>query len=455
MVRVSQFLTLLGLIWLVPATVVAQGIAAQGTPSGSGLIIELEQDANAIDLPTVFDDSGPLPEVPSNYASQNGVNASIASFQTAQFDAGSKAIKNDFTSFPDFDGGLTITGRSAALKIGGYVKADLISDFDAIDSTDTFNTGAIAIGQPDRRNSRFHARQSRLSFDSRWNVAQDVARAFVEVDFFGAGSGSNDALRLRHAYGALGNLTVGQTWTTFTDPSAVPHTLGTEGAVSNVNRRQGLLRWQRPLWTDSLSFALAVEDPRITIEVPENVNGELRTETPDFVTRLRLEEDWCEFQIAMVLRELGFQPTGQSVVIETAWGFNFTGSVLFQEETKVYYQITFGEGIGSYRGSPDVVATGPLSAEILPVFGWMLGLKHSWSERLTSNMTYSELHLEDIPGQSQDNLRSTSYFAINLIQNPYERVFWGMEYLHGVRSNQSFASDDANRLQMSFGFFLP
>ncbi len=262
-------------------------------------------------------------------------------------------------------------------------------------------------------------------------------------------------MRLRHAYGSFGNLTVGQTWTTFTDPSAVPQTLDTEGAVSNVNRRQGLLRWQSPLWSDSISLALAVEDPRITIEVPEQVNGELRTETPDFVTRLRLEEDWCEFQIAMVLRELGFQPTGQDVLDELAWGFNFTGSVLFQPESKVYYQITFGEGIGSYRGSPDVVATGPMTAEILPVFGWMVGLKHSWNDRLTSNVTFSELTLDDVAGQSPDNLRNTSYFAINLIQNPYERVFWGVEYLYGVRTNQSLDSDNARRLQMSFGFFLP
>lgn len=460
MFRVSPLLVLLSIAGcLLPAMVYAQD------SQSSGLIVELPQDPSAGDAAAVvetaelepgdFQTAEALPEVPTNFSSESFGNASIAGFQSEQFDSRSSGMKNDFTSFPDFDGGLTISGRSAALKIGGYVKADLISDFDAIDSTDTFNTGAIVIGEPDRRNARFHARQSRLSFDSRWNVSEDVARAFVEIDFFGARNGSNDSPRLRHAYGALGNLTVGQTWTTFTDPSAVPHTLDTEGAVSNVNRRQGLVRWQRPLWSDNLSFALAVEDPRITIEVPENVNGELRTETPDFVTRLRLEEDWCEFQIAMVLRELGFQPAGQDVVTEAAWGFNFTGSVLARPESKVYYQITFGEGIGSYRGSPDVVATGPMTAEILPVFGWMVGLKHSWNDRLTSNMTYSELHLEDIAGQSQDNLRSTSYFAINLIQNPYDRVFWGVEYLHGVRTNQSFASDNAKRLQMSFGFFLP
>ncbi|GAB5401885.1 MAG: DcaP family trimeric outer membrane transporter [Aureliella sp.] len=447
MSRFSQLCLLLCCLCLGSALATAQ--------EEGGLIVELGDDPSAIDLPSVFDTSDTLPQVPSGFASGSLAGNNVAGFRAERFEAPATSMRNDFTSFPDFDGGLTISGGGAAMKVGGYVKADLISDFDAINSTDTFNTGAIAIGEPDRRNARFHARQSRLSFDSRWRVEQDVARAFVEIDFFGQRSGSSDTLRLRHAYGAFGNLTVGQTWTTFTDPSAVPQTLDTEGAVSNVNRRQGLLRWQSPLWSDRVSLALAVEDPRITIEVPEQVDGELRTETPDFVTRLRLEEDWCEFQIAMVLRELGFQPTGQAVLNELAWGFNFTGSVLFQPESKVYYQITFGEGIGSYRGSPDVVATGPTTAEILPVFGWMIGLKHSWSDRLTSNVTFSELNLDDVPGQSPDNLRNTSYFAINLIQNPYERVFWGVEYLYGVRTNQSLLSADARRLQMSFGFFLP
>lgn len=364
-------------------------------------------------------------------------------------------LANDFTGDPDFASGLLVIVDDVALKIGGYVKADLIKDFDAIDTTDSFDTSAIPTSGPERENARFHARQSRLSFDTRWLVDGDIARAFIEADFFGSAASGGDSFRLRHAYGHLGRFTAGQTWTTFTDPSAVPQTLDVDGGVSNVNRRQGLVRWTQPFLFDGLSVALAVEDPRVTVEAPPALPGEGRSQTPDFVTRLRLQQDWGEFQGAFVLRELGFQPLGEPVLTETAWGFNFTGSFLLTSVTKPYYQITFGDGIGSYRGAPDVIPTGPDTAAILSSFGWMIGLKQEWTQRLTSNFTFSQLSMGRAPGQDPDNLSDTTYLAVNLIANPYERVFCGIEYLYGIREDVSGARGEANRLQMAFGFYLP
>ncbi|MCC9656776.1 porin [Rhodopirellula sp. JC737] len=383
-------------------------------------------------------------------------NGSSQPFLTEAFDRPSGVQKqNNFTVFPDFDSGIVIEGDGVALKIGGFVKADFISDFDPIDSEDSFDTSEIAVGAADRENSRFHSKASRLSFDTRWRIHEQAVRAFIEADFFGGEDGANGSLRLRHAYGTMGYFTAGQTWTTFTHPSAVPQTLDFEGAVSNVNRRQGLVRVDLPLGDSGLSWAVSLEDPQIDIEIPTGVMGEGRTESPDFITHVKLERERGDFQAAMVIRELGFQRNGDPVITDTAWGFNFTGSLGLSEATRVYSQITFGEGIGSYRGSPDVVATGPTSAQILPMFGWMIGTKHIWSDRWTSNLTYSELSLDPIAGQSGSNLRDTTYLAVNLIHNPVDRVFIGAEYLYGTRENQNSQRADATRLQMTFGFYLP
>lgn len=381
---------------------------------------------------------------------------SVQLFQMDDFGSPSTLdLPNNFNVDPDFAGGIVVARGNVALKIGGYVKADLIHDFNPIGSTDFFDTTTIPTSGPSYQNTRFHARQSRLSFDTRWRVDEKIIRAFVEGDFFGGPADGTADFRLRHAYGRLGRFTAGQTWTTFTDPSAVPQTLDFEGAVSNVNRRQGLVRWDQPILMDGLSFAASIEDPRIIVEAPPAVLGEGRTESPDFITRLRYETEWSEFQSAFVLRKLGFQPFGESVVSRMAWGFNFTGSALLTDNTKAYYQITFGEGIGSYRGSPDVVATGPMSIAILPMFGWMVGIHHRWNDSLTSNVTFSQLALEDVPGQNPNNLLGTNYLAVNLIANPYERVFCGIEYLYGTRDDVSGASGSAHRLQTSFGFYLP
>jgi len=145
----------------------------------------------------------------------------------------------DLYSAPDFEGGLIIFGPDVAMKIGGYVKADFIQDFNPINETDTFVTTSIPVGAPQRTNSRFHARQTRLSFDTRWASDEQTVQIFVEGDFFSDG----DRYRLRHGYGEVGRLLVGQTWTTFTDVAAAPATLDFEGSLSSVNRRQAQARW--------------------------------------------------------------------------------------------------------------------------------------------------------------------------------------------------------------------
>lgn len=182
----------------------------------------------------------------------------------------------DLYSAPEFDNGLIVVGKDVAMKFGGYVKADFIYDFNPIDSTDSFITTSIPVGAPDRTNTRAHARQTRLSFDTRWKTSGRVVQVFVEGDFFS----DDDQFRLRHAYGEVGSLLVGQTWTTFTDVGAAPATLDFEGSVSNVNRRQAQARWTQPILGDAITLAVALEDTRFIVIEPPSLPGDARSPSP-------------------------------------------------------------------------------------------------------------------------------------------------------------------------------
>lgn len=380
----------------------------------------------------------------------NAVNPELLS-NPYSTDAREFSVGLDLYSAPPFTEGLIIFGKDAAMKIGGLVKADFIYDFNPIDSTDSFVTTSIPIGAPPRTNARFHARQSRMSFDTRWLTDDRLIRVYVEGDFFSDGN----RFRLRHAFGESGSLLVGQTWTTFANVAAAPATLDFEGSVSNVNRRQAQARWTQNVFNDNTTFAVSVEDTYFNIEPPMGITGEPRSPSPDFVTRLRFKDDCAEYQAAGLYRVVGFQPTGGPVITRFAWGFNFTGVRLLTDTTKVYSQIVFGEGIGSYRDLPDAAPTAVNRAGLLPMFGWMVGLTHDWNEELSSNFTYAENSLSTSAFQSPADVQETTYLAANLIWSPTTNVKIGVEYLYGIKENVGGATGAAHRLQTSFIFDLP
>lgn len=357
----------------------------------------------------------------------------------------------DLYSPPEFEGGLIVFGRDVAMKIGGFVKADFIYDFDPIDSTDSFVTTNIPVGAPPRTNARFHTRQTRLSFDTRWVADERTVRVYVEGDFFDENS---ERFRLRHAYGEVGSILVGKTWTTFTDVAAVPATIDFEGSVSSVNRRQAQARWTGQL-SERLTLALAVEDTRFILEVPDDFSGDARSPSPDFVGHVRLATERARFQTAGLYRIGGFQPTGEAVQTGSAWGLNFTGTILLADATKTYGQIVFGEGIGSYRDLPDAAPETATSEKVLPLFGWMVGFTHEWNDKWSSNFTYAENSLDNAAFQTADEVHRTTYLAVNLIWSRWERVWGGIEYLYGLRENVDREVGTAHRLQVGFVFDLP
>ncbi len=370
---------------------------------------------------------------------QSGVNS------VAQFNVGV-----DLYAAPDFKNGLLIYGKNVAMKIGGYVKADFIYDFDPIDSTDSFDTTKIPVDALPRTNSRFHARQSRLSFDTRWQGGDEVVKIYVEGDFFS----SSDTFRLRQAYGESGRVLVGKSWTAFTDVAAAPATLDFEGSVSSVNRRQAQARYTFPICDDIVTGAVSMEDTKFIIALDPSL-GTSRSPTPDFVGHVRLATDLIQLQAAALFREVGFQPTGKSTTTKPAGGMNFTGVLMLTGRTKAYSQVLFGKGIGSYRSLPDAAAVTGGEAALLPMFGWMFGLTHEWTDLLSSNFTYAANDIDNTTGQDADAVKQTTYMAINLLAQPKKRVTVGIEYLYGTRTNKDLQSASAHRLQCAVIFNLP
>jgi hypothetical protein len=359
-----------------------------------------------------------------------------------------------------------IRARDIGISIGGYVKVDFIKDFDFVGDEDAFVTADIPVrGTPDAEKSgrtTAHARQTRLNLDITGPTPVGPSKAFVEGDFFGSGT----TLRLRHAYFSVDRLLAGQTWTTFSDVSALPTTVDFEAPPSEITTRQALIRWTQPL-RDDLEVAVALEEPDSDV-TPPDPEGSSRTAAPDGTAWVRYERPWGHVQLAGLLRQIGTENrTGRNDDV-LGWGVSLSARArlvrrvglrrLLPErlwkDNSLMFQVAGGEGIGRYlqdlggTGSDaGPSATGDLQA--LPAIGTYAGYEHWWTQNLWSVATYGYVWVDNSTGQPDSAYHSTQYASANLIWNIYPRVYLGMEFLYGLRENKDGRHGHARRFQFS------
>ncbi|TNJ45005.1 hypothetical protein KFZ70_11950 [Tamlana fucoidanivorans] len=178
----------------------------------------------------------------------------------------------------------------------GYVKADFIRDFDYIGDRYEFELGSIAVeGSPERELggiTTFHAKQTRINFDFRskakWGKTgkEFPLQVFLELDWFFDGESNRLNTRLRHAYGVIGRLLVGRTWTTSGDLSTLPGTIDFANGDALYGGRTTQIRWQDNI-NKRFSYAIALEDFAPQIDNPLNFEGASRPLWPNIAGMIK------------------------------------------------------------------------------------------------------------------------------------------------------------------------
>jgi hypothetical protein len=345
------------------------------------------------------------------------------------------------------EGVFRIPNSEATIGIGGFARLDLIHDFDAIGSEDAFNPSTIPTDGTQGENNRLHAKWTRLSVDFGRPTRRGPARIFVETDFFD----DNNALRIRHAYGSVGPLLAGQTWTTFMDEDAIPPTLDLDEPRAYVFARQALVRWS---WNrnDRLQWALAVEDPDAEIEQPVGVPGSSENALPDLTARLRRSWGSSHLQLSAFVGQARFRPETGPTDDVMIWGLSFTGKATTVGSDALRFQLAYGEGLARYHGGLAAAPDGDGRLEAIPTISAMFSYLHYWNERLSSHLVGSYGKEDNPAGQSADALHAVGYAALNLVWEFAEKMSFGGEYLYGTREDKDGASGSANRLLFVFKF---
>ena len=352
-----------------------------------------------------------------------------------------------------FPKSIKIPGTDLSLAIGGYVKVDIIQDFDGISDAYEFKTSTIPVegstGSALGGQSTIHARETRLNLDVRsGGTERHHFRAFVEGDFYG----DKNAFRMRHAYGEFGPLLGGQTWSTFQDISARPLTVDFEGPDGEVFVRQAMIRLTKkiaPSWT----VAIAAENPTPQFATPTGLVGSVRNAMPDVPGFVRYQHGRGHLQVAGLVRQLRFDSTGDTEdVSTTAWGVNTTAVLPVGKQDQVLAQFAIGEGTARYiealsGQNLDAVLSPNNTLSALQAQALALGYTHVWRPGLKSGLAYSTASIQNDAALAETTIDRVQDTRVNLFWTPYRLVDIAGELLWGRRENKDGSRGDAWRLQ--------
>jgi hypothetical protein len=305
----------------------------------------------------------------------------------------------------------------------------------------------------------FSVRQSRLGFNGFIPTELGELKTKFEFDMFGVGpDAGKTTIRLRHAYGELGQFLAGQTNSLFMDGDVFPNTIDYWGPTGMIFFRNIQGRWTF-LQKEGMKAAVALEGPGAAVDAGQTttIDPSLTVNSwnkyPDVTGQFRMDGGWGHAQVAGILRWLGYDTPDQTVSgHETGWGVNLSGSIRTVGKDKVLMQLAYGEGISNYfnDGGVDLAPSTPTGgAEAVPILGVLVYYDRYWNDKWSSSIGYSVTSQDNTAGQTAAAYAKGQYASVNLLHYPAKNVMVGGELLWGERENNNGASSDDNRFQFS------
>jgi hypothetical protein len=369
-------------------------------------------------------------------------------------------------------------GRS--FELYGFAMADWIQDSKRVDPAwqDAFRPSKIAAPEGQfgsNGQASISVKQSRFGAKGTLPTGDDTPPLTFkfEFDFFGVGvDAGQTTIRLRHAYGEWGPLLAGQTHSLFMDIDVFPNTIDYWGPSGMVFYRLPQFRWTAYRDMHNL-FAFAIEKPGNDVDsgnirlIEEFANATVRGDQtiPDFTAHYRRDDTWGHFQIAGILRRVGYEYQANPTEpfrkgSQTGWGINVSGTYKTIGNDKVLAQVVHGDGIATYMndGGMDIapnaafnpLATTPtLSAEAVPLTGVMVYYDHYWNKMWSTSLGYSFTEVSNTNFQATTAFHRGDYASANLLMYPANKVMVGVEVLWGKRTNNDGVTGDDWRFQFS------
>lgn len=372
----------------------------------------------------------------------------------------------------DAPGVFKLPGTDSTIKFYGYTQLDMTLDLGArvadIENNDwaTILPAVPAVGSNDEKHKKpqlyMTARTSRFGIQTSTPTALGPVGVKLEGDFnapngFQSETFTNSVgFRLRHAYGTVGGLLVGQTWTTFIDLAAAPDTVDFNGPGTLALVRNPMIRYTMPVGPATLT--LAAENAR-----GAQFGGAKFQTLPDFHANLGFSGPWGTLSVRGVTQYYRVAAAGDADPL-SKWGFAgaVSGSLKFGGDTLVW-QAAGGPGVGRYMlnatgvtqnlpgtdpsaigGNPGAFLIANNELNVVSMYGGHLGYTHVWAPAFRSNLVAAGTWVVDpkIAGRPVDDTIQKQQLQgfVNTFWSFAKNAEFGLEFALGQWKSFSTAT---------------
>ncbi|EPF75564.1 DcaP family trimeric outer membrane transporter [Acinetobacter rudis] len=334
--------------------------------------------------------------------------------------------------------GLGFTAGGAEFNIYGNVRADAGYQFEGGTGSLPYNQIANVplTGNEGKDRLRTTLSATRLGLDFKTATQKGDVAGKIEVDFLG----SNDALRIRHAYLTYDDWLIGQTWSNFAVPDYMPETIDALGYVGQSVKRTPQVRYTSK-FNPTTSLVMALEDPK-------DNQADMKMRLPALTARLnhKFADNFAVSARAMAHDKKTAEDN------KMAWGVGLGAKYDITPNTTLkadYYHV---DGDSSFVSSSNQGFATDSTKNIMETNAFdsiNIGVTQKFNTQWRGTLGFGYMKADnnkDYLGYIADKTKVNKDLWQgwgNVFYSPVQPLSFGLEYVYGERQTFSTATEDS------------
>lgn len=332
------------------------------------------------------------------------------------------------------------TAAGSEVSLYGFLRAD--AQYQAEGGASIFNRiDDVALDGAHQDKLYTSVATTRLGLDFKKQLDQEKLGGKLEIDF----RGSNDTVRIRHAYLTYNNWLFGQTTSTFLATDLMPEMLDFNSNLGGGTYRNKMVRYQDKI-SPQTEYFVALEDAN---------DGLSTTQSRLPALTAKLKQHFAQTKGTAALRGLITERKTEDDSV-VAWGLGLGTAYQLNNDLRVMADYFHVEGDGKFvLYANDGYLVNPETQKIEKnVFdSFAVGATYQWNRKLRSTLGYGLMLAEDnafaataIEKADHNQNERLQQGWLNVMYSPVTPLTFGLEYIYGERETFTGEKGQDNRV---------